>query len=187
MKTLHKTLFFILPLISLSISKNISNGINFTMGIPELFDIKYGLKVSRASFYIRPGIGWYFFYKENNENDWEIFPEVSISYRLLKKGNLEIGPEIGFSYIYHDGYYNSVSSSSYSEKYKIDMMFENIKAKLIWNFDTYGLITAGNIGFSITEKIYQGQIIENKSKKHKTEIGSIGIFPLISLEIGRQF
>ena len=187
LKTLYKTSFFILFLLSLSISKNITNSINFTIGIPELFDIKYGLKVSRVSFYIRPGIGWYVFYKVNNKNDWEIFPELSISYRLFKKGNWGIGPEVGFSYIYHDGYYNSISSSNYYEKYQTDKMFENIKANVSWNSDKSMLIMTGNVGFSITEDIYRSQIIQNNSDKHKTEIDKIGIFPIISFEIGRKF
>jgi hypothetical protein len=173
--------------ISLSSSKDISNSINFTIGIPEIFDIKYGLQVSRVSLYIRPGIGWYFLYMINNENGWEIFPEVSIAYHLLKKANLEIGPEIGFAYIYHNGYYNSIGSSNYSAEGKSDMMFENIKAKLIWNSNKSRVVVSGNIGFSVLEDVNQSQIVENKLKRHKTEITSRGIFPLLSFEFGYMF
>jgi hypothetical protein len=173
--------------ISLSSSKEISNSINFTIGIPEIFDIKYGLQVSRVSLYIRPGFGWYFLYKINNEHGWEIFPEVSISYRLLQITNLEIGPEIGLAYIYHHGYYNFIGSSNYSAESKADMMFENIKAKLTWNSKKSKTVISGNVGFSIIEDINQSQIVENRLKRHETKIANRGIFPLLGFEVGYIF
>jgi hypothetical protein len=187
LKMLKKAVFFIILLLSLTSAKNISNSINFTVGIPELMDIKYGLEVKRVSFYIRPGIGWYFFYMVRNDNSWEIFPEVSISYCLLEIGDVKIGPEIGLAYLYHDGYYNYSGSSNYFEKSKTDNMFENIKAKLMWNPNKSGFVIGGTIGFSIIEDIYQGEIIENNAKKHKTAIDGIGVFPLLTLEIGCKF
>lgn len=186
MKKLQKAILIILISISLSSSKDISNSINFTIGIPEIFDIKYGLQVSRVSMYIRPGIGWYFLYMINNKNGWEIFPEVSISYSLLQKTNLKIGPEIGFAYIYHYGYDNFLGSSNYYAEYKADMMFENIAAKLTCNFNTRSVI-AGNVGFSILEDVNQGNIVQNKVKRHTTDITGRGLFPLLSFEFGYKF
>jgi hypothetical protein len=187
MKMLKKAILFILLLLSLTIAKNISSSINFTAGIPELVDIKYGLEVKRVSFYIRPGIGWYFFYMVKNDNSWEIFPEVSISYCLLEKGDVKIGPEIGFAYLYHDGYYNYLGASDYIEKSKTDNMFQNIKATLRWNPNKSGFVIGGTIGLSIIEDIDKCEIIANNAKKHKTAIDIVGVFPLLTLEIGCKF
>jgi hypothetical protein len=123
----------------------------------------------------------------NNQKGWEIYPEISIAYRLFKKNNLELGPEIGFAYIYHYGYYNFVGSSHYYAESKADMMFENIKAKFIWNSKKSKSVIAGNVGFSIIQNVNQSNIVRNNVKSHETKVSGGGLFPLLSFEFGYKF
>jgi hypothetical protein len=187
LKKLQISILIILISISSSSSIDISNSINFTLGVPEIVDVKYGLQVSRVSLYIRPGVGWFFLYMINNEKSWKIFPEVSVAYRFFQKNNIEAGPEIGFAYIYHNGYYNHVGSSNYSAESKADMMFENIKAKFIWNSKKSRSVIAGNAGFSIIQNVNQSNIVENNVKRHTTDITGRGLFPILSFEFGYMF
>lgn len=167
--------------------KDMQHSLSITMGVPMLLDITYGFTFSRTSLYLRPGIGWFLFYKINNEGGWELFPEVSLYYALYHNGNLEVGPDIGLAYIHHHGYDNSLASSNYSAKSKADMLFENIRARAIWHGSKTNYLLAGNIGVSLIEYINQHQIIEHNVTRHETDIRRARLFPLLSVEAGCTF
>ena len=171
---------------SVTFPADVSNNINLIVGLTELVDLQYRLNVNSVSFNLRPGIGTFLFYKAYNQKGWEIAPEFSVSYYLLKKRSFKIGPEIGILYVYHNEYYNFGGTLNYFEESKTDLLIENIRIKTIWSKHSSRFHIGGNIGFSIVEQINKAHIIENRISKYKSELVDIGIFPLVSFETGFQ-
>ena len=167
-------------------SIEISNRLNLTAGIPEFIDIKYGVNISKTTIFIRPGIGWFFAYKLANQEGWEISPELSVLYNLLNHDNIAIGPEVGISYVYHNGYFNTLGSSNYWEESKFEILFGNIRAKVLWKLSRQKYNLFGTIGCSIAKEIYTRHIIVNNKSIFRNEFGRTGCFPLISIGIENQ-